>query len=95
MNTSNLHYNYTNTSIGNEYQFHKRYEDADSNIKYFNMLIGGKLKNDVQNVSMKWEKALHAPPTYFAEIAIEVGINRAHEAFERNGNLDFLFQKNV
>jgi hypothetical protein len=46
-------------------------------------------------VSIKWEKALHAPPSYFAEIAIEVGINRAHEAFERNGNLDFLFQKNV
>ena len=92
MNTSNLHYNYSNTSIGNEYEFHKRYENADSNIKYFNMLIGGKLKNDFQNVSKKWEKALNVPPTYLAEIAIEVGINRAHELLEKNGNLDFLFR---
>ena len=95
MNTSNLHYNYSNTSIGNEYEFHKRYENADSNIKYFNMLIGGKLKNDFQNVSKEWEKALNVPPVYLAEIAIQVGINRAHELLEKNGNLDFLFQKNV
>lgn len=91
MNTKK-HYSYSNTLIANEYEFHKRYEDTDNNIKYFNMLTAGKLKNDILTVSKKWEKVFNVPAVYVTEVAIEVGINRAYELLEKDGNLDLLFQ---